>query len=180
MSLASAMIARASNSSNASWHGRLSGLRPFRSILNRGPDRERRAVASGAAGESCAERMLTSALLLSESRRPTWKFALPRRAPRQGVGKKMSGLHEVDCRRNRTGTKRAQPGFRVGAARAMSSLRAKRSNPEDRRARSSQTMQAVIALARSAPEFARQSQPAKFRFPDHEMERPEQRLSAFR
>ena len=30
-----------------------------------------------------------------------------------------------------------------------------------------------------APELARQSQPAKFRFPDHEMERPEQRLSAF-
>ena len=25
-------------------------------------------------------------------------------------------------------------------------------------------------LTRSAPEFARQSQPAKFRFPDHEME----------
>src|SRR5271165_4718843 len=34
-------------------------------------------------------------------------------------------------------------------------------------------------LTRSAPEFARQSQPAKFRFPDHEMERPKQRLSAF-
>ena len=29
-------------------------------------------------------------------------------------------------------------------------------------------------------EFARQSLPAKFRFPDHEMERPKQRLSAFR
>src|SRR5208337_1475067 len=35
-------------------------------------------------------------------------------------------------------------------------------------------------LTRSAPEFARRSQPAKFRFPDHEMERPKQRLSAFR
>src|SRR5271166_2426079 len=28
----------------------------------------------------------------------------------------------------------------------------------------------------SAPKIARQSQPAKFRFPDHEMERPEPRL----
>ncbi len=35
-------------------------------------------------------------------------------------------------------------------------------------------------LTRSAPEFSRQSQPAKFRFPDREMERPKQRLSAFR
>src|SRR5271165_7146898 len=31
-------------------------------------------------------------------------------------------------------------------------------------------------LPHSAPEFARQSQPAKFRFPDHEMERPEPRV----
>src|SRR5271167_4672089 len=34
-------------------------------------------------------------------------------------------------------------------------------------------------LPHSAPEIARQSLPAKFRFPDHEMERPKQRLSAF-
>src|SRR5271166_3993948 len=31
-----------------------------------------------------------------------------------------------------------------------------------------------------AREIARQSPPAKFRHPDHEMERPKQRLSAFR
>jgi hypothetical protein len=33
---------------------------------------------------------------------------------------------------------------------------------------------------RSEPEIARQSQPAKFRFPDHEMEKAEPRLSTFR
>ena len=33
---------------------------------------------------------------------------------------------------------------------------------------------------RPAPEIARQSQPAKFRFPDHEMEKAEPRLRAFR
>src|SRR5271167_3321598 len=31
-------------------------------------------------------------------------------------------------------------------------------------------------LPHSAPEITRQSQPAKFRFPDHEMERPEPRV----
>src|SRR5271157_374877 len=35
-------------------------------------------------------------------------------------------------------------------------------------------------LPRSAPEITRQSQRAKFRFPDHEMERPKRGLSAFR
>ena len=35
-------------------------------------------------------------------------------------------------------------------------------------------------LPHSAAEIARQSLPTKFRFPDHEMERPKRGLSAFR
>jgi predicted Rossmann fold nucleotide-binding protein DprA/Smf involved in DNA uptake len=39
---------------------------------------------------------------------------------------------------------------------------------------------AMLQRAVAAVKDARQSQPAKFRFPDHEMEKAEPRLSAFR
>src|SRR5208337_4539886 len=47
-------------------------------------------------------------------------------------------------------------------------------------ARRGQRTENPTVLPRSAPEIGRQSQPAKFRFPDDEMERPKLGLSAFR
>ena len=47
-------------------------------------------------------------------------------------------------------------------------------------ARRKMSHEVPTVLPHSAPEITRQSQPAKFRFPDHEMERPEPRVPRLR